>query len=90
MRAGVAAVWDRVMVAGEDPPPRIIARCSNGSHLQPPNARPRYDVTRRGPAARLPDALDVAVEQPSARLPADRATGFAKCPYCSAEYVLTR
>ena len=32
------------------------------------------------PAARLPDAADVALEQPSARLPADRGDGLCEVP----------
>ena len=60
------------------------------SHLQPPNARARYEVT----AADLPlscptPAMSLWNSHPRVYLPIE-STGFAKCPYCSAEYVLTR
>lgn len=58
--------------------------------LLPPNARNRYDVT----AADLPlscpmPAMSLWNSHPRVYLPIE-ATGFAKCPYCSAEFVLTR
>jgi uncharacterized Zn-finger protein len=60
------------------------------SPLQPPNTRERYEVT----AADLPLACPMASmslwnSHPRIYLPIEQ-TGFAKCPYCSAEYVLSR
>lgn len=56
----------------------------------PPNAQSRYEVT----AADLPlscplPAMSLWNSHPRVYLPIE-ATGFAKCPYCSAEYVLKR
>jgi uncharacterized Zn-finger protein len=56
----------------------------------PPNAQNRYDVT----AADLPlscpmPSMSLWNSHPRVYLPIE-ATGFAKCPYCSAEFVLTR
>lgn len=60
------------------------------SPLQQPNARTQYAVT----AADLPLAcpmpsMSLWNSHPRVYLPIER-TGFAKCPYCSAEYVLSR
>lgn len=60
------------------------------SELQPPNARERYEVT----AADLPlscpmPSMSLWNSHPRVYLPIE-ATGLAKCPYCSAEYVLSR
>jgi uncharacterized Zn-finger protein len=60
------------------------------SPLQQPNANTRYDVT----AADLPlacpmPAMSLWNSHPRVFLPIEK-TGFAKCPYCSAEYVLRR
>ncbi len=56
----------------------------------PPNAQNRYDVT----AADLPlscpmPAMSLWNSHPRVYLPIE-ATGFAMCPYCSAEFVLKR
>ncbi len=58
--------------------------------LMPPNAQDRYEVT----AADLPlscpmPAMSLWNSHPRVYLPIE-ATGTAKCPYCSAEYVLSR
>ncbi len=58
--------------------------------LQTPNARERYEVT----AADLPlscpmPSMSLWNSHPRVYLPIE-ATGFAMCPYCSAEYVLSR
>lgn len=60
------------------------------SPLQQPNAHARYEVT----AADLPlacpmPAMSLWNSHPRVYLPIEH-TGFAKCPYCSAEYVLRR
>ena len=60
------------------------------SHLQPPNASPRYDVTPADlPLACPMPSMSLWNSHPRVYLPIE-TTGFAKCPYCSAEYVLTR
>ncbi len=56
----------------------------------PPNAQNRYEVT----AADLPlscpmPAMSLWNSHPRVYLPIE-ATGFANCPYCSAEFVLSR
>jgi uncharacterized Zn-finger protein len=56
----------------------------------PPNAQSRYEVT----AADLPlscpmPAMSLWNSHPRVYLPIE-ATGFAKCPYCSAEFFLKR
>ncbi|MGH8131497.1 MAG: zinc-finger domain-containing protein [Steroidobacteraceae bacterium] len=58
--------------------------------LLPPNARNRYEVS----AADLPlscpmPAMSLWNSHPRVYLPIE-ATGWAKCPYCSAEFVLSR
>jgi uncharacterized Zn-finger protein len=58
--------------------------------LQQPNAHARYEVT----AADLPlscpmPSMSLWNSHPRVFLPIEQ-TGFAKCPYCSAEYVLSR
>jgi len=58
--------------------------------LLPPNARNRYEVT----AADLPlscpmPSMSLWNSHPRVYLPIE-ATGWAKCPYCSAEFVLSR
>ena len=63
---------------------------SQPHELQAPNARNRYEVT----AADLPlscpmPSMSLWNSHPRVYLPIE-ATGFAKCPYCSAEYVLSR
>jgi len=59
-------------------------------HLKPPNASPRYDVTRADlPLACPMPAMSLWNSHPRVYLPIEK-TGFAKCPYCSAEYVLAR
>ena len=63
---------------------------SHESPLQPANARERYEVT----AADLPlscpmPSMALWNSHPRVFLPIE-ATGFAKCPYCSAEFVLAR
>ena len=56
----------------------------------PPNAQRRYEVT----ASELPlscptPAMSLWNSHPRVYLPIE-ATGWAKCPYCSAEFVLKR
>lgn len=56
----------------------------------PPNAQSRYEVT----AADLPlscpmPAMSLWNSHPRVYLPVE-AAGWAKCPYCSAEFVLKR
>jgi len=56
----------------------------------PPNAQDRYEVT----AADLPLSCPMPLislwnSHPRVYLPIE-ATGWAKCPYCSAEFVLKR
>ena len=63
---------------------------SHPHELLAPNASARYDVT----AADLPlscpmPSMSLWNSHPRVYLPIE-ATGFAKCPYCSAEYVLSR
>lgn len=58
--------------------------------LMPPNAQNRYEVT----AADLPlscpmPSMSLWNSHPRVYLPVE-ATGWAKCPYCSAEFVLVR
>jgi uncharacterized Zn-finger protein len=58
--------------------------------LQPANARERYEVT----AADLPlscpmPSMSLWNSHPRVYLPIE-TTGFAKCPYCSSEFVLSR
>ncbi|MEX0733135.1 MAG: zinc-finger domain-containing protein [Steroidobacteraceae bacterium] len=60
------------------------------SKLLQPNACARYEVT----AADLPlscpmPSMSLWNSHPRVYLPIE-ATGWAKCPYCSAEYVLSR
>ena len=59
--------------------------------IRPHDASQRKKSVHRDrgrPAAVLPDAGHVAVEFPSPRVSAIEATGWAKCPYCGAEYTL--
>ncbi len=58
--------------------------------LIPPNAQSQYTVT----AADLPlscpsPAMNLWNSHPKVFLPIEK-TGWAKCPYCSAEYTLKR
>jgi uncharacterized Zn-finger protein len=60
------------------------------SHLEPPNTRPRYDVKPTDlPLACPMPSMSLWNSHPRVYLPIEES-GFAKCPYCSAEYVLTR
>ena len=55
-----------------------------------PNAQNRYEVTREDlPLACPMPAMSLWNSHPRVYLPIE-ATGWAKCPYCSAEYVLVR
>jgi uncharacterized Zn-finger protein len=59
------------------------------SELDPPNARDRYEVTRADLPLSCPmPSMSLWNSHPRVYLPIE-TTGFAKCPYCSAEYVLT-
>jgi uncharacterized Zn-finger protein len=59
------------------------------SPLQQPNARPRYEVTRADlPLACPMPSMSLWNSHPRVYLPIEK-TGFAKCPYCSAEFVLS-
>jgi uncharacterized Zn-finger protein len=58
--------------------------------LMPPNAQNRYEVS----VADLPlccpmPSMSLWNSHPRVYLPVE-ATGWAKCPYCSAEFVLVR
>ena len=56
----------------------------------PPNAQNRYEVTRDDLPLSCPmPAMSLWNSHPRVYLPIE-ATGWAKCPYCSAEYVLNR
>jgi len=60
------------------------------SELQLPNARDRYEVTVADLPLSCPmPAMSLWNSHPRVYLPIE-ATGFAKCPYCSSEYVLSR
>jgi len=83
-RCGTAS-WSRALTRR-----RYNPGVTNASPLQTPNARECYQVT----AADLPLAcpmpsMSLWNSHPRVYLPIER-TGFAKCPYCSAEYVLAR
>ena len=55
-----------------------------------PNARNRYEVTEEDLPLSCPmPAMSLWNSHPRVYLPIE-ATGSAICPYCSAEYVLTR
>lgn len=55
-----------------------------------PNARSRYEVTEADLPLSCPmPAMSLWNSHPRVYLPIE-ATGSAICPYCSAEYVLTR
>jgi uncharacterized Zn-finger protein len=61
-----------------------------GSELQPPNARDRYEVASSDlPLACPMPSMSLWNSHPRVYLPIEK-TGWAKCPYCSAEYVLSR
>ena len=77
LRADVAAIWERVMVAGAEPGAAIIPA---HAARHPAERAESLRGHRRRPAIVLSDAGDVAVEQPSAGLPADRADGPGPLP----------
>lgn len=56
----------------------------------PPNAQSRYEVTVADLPLSCPmPSMSLWNSHPRVYLPIE-ATGFAKCPYCSAEFVLKR
>ncbi len=58
--------------------------------LIPPNVQSRYEVTPADLPLSCPmPAMSLWNSHPRVYLPIE-ATGFAKCPYCSAEFVLKR
>ena len=58
--------------------------------LIPPNARNRYEVTVADLPLSCPmPSMSLWNSHPRVYLPVE-VTGWAKCPYCSAEFVLTR
>jgi len=58
--------------------------------LMPPNAQNRYEVTVADLPLSCPmPAMSLWNSHPRVYLPIE-ATGWAKCPYCSAEFVLAR
>lgn len=60
------------------------------SKSETPNARDRYEVTKADLPLSCPmPSMSLWNSHPRVYLPIE-ATGFAKCPYCSAEYVLIR
>jgi uncharacterized Zn-finger protein len=62
----------------------------SGDPLLPPNASPRYDVaTSDLPLACPMPSMSLWNSHPRVYLPIEQ-TGFAKCPYCSAEFFLKR
>jgi uncharacterized Zn-finger protein len=60
------------------------------AHLRQPNAEHQYTVTASDLplACPMPD-MSLWNSHPRVYLPIE-ATGFAKCPYCGAEYTLRR
>ena len=58
--------------------------------LKPPNAQNRYEVTVADLPLSCPmPSMPLWNSHPRVYLPVE-ATGWAKCPYCSAEFVLAR
>ena len=58
--------------------------------LIPPNAQNRYEVTVADLPLSCPmPSMSLWNSHPRVYLPVE-ATGWAKCPYCSAEFVLAR
>ncbi len=58
--------------------------------LAPPNAQNRYEVTVADLPLSCPmPSMSLWNSHPRVYLPIE-ATGWAKCPYCSAEFVLVR
>jgi uncharacterized Zn-finger protein len=58
--------------------------------LLQPNAQNRYEVTREDVPLSCPmPSMSLWNSHPRVYLPIE-ATGFAKCPYCSAEFTLKR
>ena len=73
-----------------DPRPAIILGMTSPSALREPNAQNQYTVTVKDLplACPMPD-MSLWNSHPRVYLPIE-ATGFAKCPYCGAEYTLER
>jgi uncharacterized Zn-finger protein len=62
----------------------------SGGPLLQPNANERYEVTPADlPLACPMPSMSLWNSHPRVYLPIE-PTGFAKCPYCSAEFVLKR
>jgi len=68
----------------------IILCMTSRAALRTPNAQNQYTVTPRDLplACPMPD-MTLWNSHPRVYLPIE-ATGFAKCPYCGAEYTLQR
>jgi len=75
---------------------QILATKDNGTTanaagvLGSPNAQNKYEVTRADLPLSCPmPGMQLWNSHPRVYLPIEK-TGWAKCPYCSAEYTLTR
>ena len=69
---------------------RIAVTAERSEKLIQPNAQHHYEVTPADLPLSCPmPAMTLWNSHPRVYLPIEQ-TGFAKCPYCSAEYVLTR
>ena len=74
----------------KDPEARTVTAADRSEKLIQPNAQHQYEVT----AADLPLSCPMAGmhlwnSHPRVYLPIE-VTGWAKCPYCSAEYTLKK
>ena len=70
------------------PQPRSIAMTTTAS--SPANAQQRYEVHRADLPLSCPQpSMALWNSHPRVYLPIEK-TGWAKCPYCSAEYTLRR
>ncbi len=75
-----------------EPPPRLEGASvdASGKPLIPPNAQHHYEVTAEDLPLSCPmPQMYLWNSHPRVYLPIE-ATGWAKCPYCSAEYTLRR
>jgi uncharacterized Zn-finger protein len=68
---------------------RVVSGTQTGEReLAPPNSQNRYEVTVADLPLSCPmPAMSLWNSHPRVYLPIE-ATGWAKCPYCSAEFVL--
>jgi uncharacterized Zn-finger protein len=61
---------------------------SQTEQLKTPNAASRYEVTRKDLPLHCPmDGMSLWNSHPRVYLAIEK-TGYAKCPYCGAEYIL--